>query len=45
MPNVIVTPHNASASTGNEKRAAQIFIANYGRWARGEPMVNVQQVE
>lgn len=42
MPNVIVTPHNASASTGNDRRAARIFIANYERWARGEPMLNVQ---
>ena len=42
LPNVIVSPHNASASTGNEPRAAGMFIANYVRWARGEPMVNVQ---
>lgn len=43
MPNVIVTPHNASASTGNEKRCAEMFIANFGHWARGEPMFNVQK--
>ena len=42
MPTVIVTPHNASASKGNEPRAARIFIANYERWARGEPMRNIQ---
>ena len=42
LPNVIVTPHNASASTGNEGRAAEMFIANYARWARGEPLANVQ---
>ena len=42
LPNVIVTPHNASASQGNEKRAAQMFIDNYVRWARGEPLANVQ---
>ena len=42
--NVIVTPHNASASTGNEGRAAEMFIANYAHWARGEPMFNVQQL-
>lgn len=42
LPNVIVTPHNASASTGNEPRAAGMFIANFGHWARGEPMFNVQ---
>ena len=40
LPNVIVTPHNASASTGNAGRAARIFIANFARWARGEPLAN-----
>lgn len=44
MPNVIVSPHNASASTGNEKRCAEMFIANFGHWLRGEPMFNVQDV-
>ncbi len=44
MPNVIVSPHNASASKGNEKRCAEMFIANYEHWVRGEPMFNVQRV-
>lgn len=44
LPNVIVTPHNAAASTGNEKRRAEIFIANFGHWLRGEKMLNVQQL-
>lgn len=44
LPNVIVSPHNASASTGNEKRAAEMFVANFGHWVRGEPMFNVQRV-
>ena len=44
LPNVIVSPHNAAASTGNEKRCAEMFIANFGHWARGEPMFNVQKV-
>ena len=44
LPNVIVSPHNASASTGNEKRCAEMFIANFGYWARGEPMFNVQRL-
>ena len=44
LPNVIVSPHNASASTGNEKRSAEMFIANFGHWVRGEPMFNVQQL-
>jgi phosphoglycerate dehydrogenase-like enzyme len=44
LPNVIVSPHNASASTGNEKRAAAMFIANFGHWIRGEPLCNVQKL-
>ncbi len=44
MRNVIVSPHNASASTGNEPRSAEMFIANFGHWARGEPMFNVQKI-
>jgi phosphoglycerate dehydrogenase-like enzyme len=43
LPDVIISPHNASASTGNEKRAAEMFIGNFGRWLRGEPMFNVQR--
>src|SRR5207342_2236570 len=38
LPNVIITPHNGAASNGNEKRVAEIFIANFGRWVRGEPL-------
>jgi phosphoglycerate dehydrogenase-like enzyme len=45
LPNVIVSPHNASASNGNERRSAAIFIANFGRWARGEPLVNIGTFE
>ena len=44
LPNVILSPHNASASTGNEKRSAEMFIANLGHWLRGEPMLNVQRL-
>ena len=43
LPNVIVSPHNASASTGNEKRAAEMFIGNVYPWLRGEPMSSVQK--
>jgi D-2-hydroxyacid dehydrogenase (NADP+) len=44
LPNAIVTPHNAAASAGLEKRCAEMFIANFGHWVRGEPMFNIQQV-
>ena len=41
LPNVIVSPHNASASAGNEQRVAEMFIANFGHLVRGEPMFNI----
>jgi len=44
LPHVIISPHNASASKGNEKRCAEMFIANFGHWLRGEPMFNVQHI-
>lgn len=43
MPNVIVTPHNASASAGNDRRGVDILKGNFGRWLRGESMVNEVQ--
>jgi phosphoglycerate dehydrogenase-like enzyme len=45
LPNVIITPKNATASTGNEKRYADMFIANFGHWIRGEPLFNLQHLE
>jgi phosphoglycerate dehydrogenase-like enzyme len=41
MPNLIVTPHNASASAGNERRSVDIFLENLERWARGGPLLNL----
>ncbi|MEK6593980.1 MAG: D-2-hydroxyacid dehydrogenase [Pseudomonadota bacterium] len=43
IPNVIVTPHNASVASGNERRAAEVFLGNLARWARGEVLVNQHQ--
>ncbi len=40
LPNVIISPHNASSSGGNNDRAALIFLANLVKWARGEPLRN-----
>jgi len=36
LPNVIVTPHCAGFSDGNEERVARIFLENLGRWSRGQ---------
>ena len=42
LPNVIVSPHNAQASSGNDHRAMQMFLGNLAKWARGEPLQNEQ---
>src|SRR5258706_2927067 len=43
MPNLILTPHNASASAGNEHRSVDIFLENLERWAHGDPLLNLVQ--
>lgn len=40
LPNVVLSPHNAAASTGNDARATEKFLHNLGLRARGEPMKN-----
>ncbi len=40
LPNVMLTPHSASISSGNDRRSAEIFLRNLGKWARGEPLLN-----
>ncbi|MDP2399863.1 MAG: D-2-hydroxyacid dehydrogenase [Burkholderiales bacterium] len=42
IPNVIVSPHNASASAGNDDRAARVFTENLKLYAAGKPMDNEQ---
>lgn len=43
MPNVLVTPHNSSAASGNDERVLEIFLDNLARWHRGAPLVNEVQ--
>ncbi len=38
-PNVIITPHNAQASAGNELRAFEMFAENLARFARGRQLL------
>ena len=38
MENVIITPHVSGAVKGYGHRAAEIFVANLGRWVKGEPL-------
>jgi phosphoglycerate dehydrogenase-like enzyme len=40
LPNVIVTPHNCGASSGNDARVLALFGANLERWLGGQPLVN-----
>ena len=41
LPNAIVTPHRSGAVRGYFPRAAAFFAENLGRYARGEPLLNV----
>ena len=40
LPNIVMSPHNASSARGNDGRATRYFIENIGRLARGERLVN-----
>ena len=40
MPQVMVTPHAAGHSDGNENRVAQIFLDNLRSWVEGQPLRN-----
>ena len=41
LPNVILTPHSAGHSDGNDARISAAFLENLGRWRRGEPLEHV----
>jgi phosphoglycerate dehydrogenase-like enzyme len=38
---VLVTPHCAGHSDGNEARVAAMFLTNLARWVGREPLANV----
>jgi phosphoglycerate dehydrogenase-like enzyme len=40
LPNVIITPHNSSVASGNDRRVFEIFTDNLKRWSRGERLLN-----
>jgi len=40
LPNVILTPHQASAARGNQGRVLEIFFDNFERWLAGESLRN-----
>ena len=41
LPNVIVTPHNSGWTSGMVRRRWDEVAENIGRFARGEPLINV----
>lgn len=41
MPQVMVTPHAAGHSDGNEQRVSQMFLDNLRRFVAGQPLLNV----
>ncbi len=45
LPNVLITPHLSGLTTGYAHRVAQHFADNIRRFLRGEPLVDVVDVE
>jgi phosphoglycerate dehydrogenase-like enzyme len=41
LPNVIVSPHTAALSPGENERIVELFAESLRRWLRGEPLRNV----
>jgi D-2-hydroxyacid dehydrogenase (NADP+) len=40
LPNVLISPHNAGASTGTYRRGVDIFLRNLENYLRGQPLEN-----
>jgi phosphoglycerate dehydrogenase-like enzyme len=40
LPNVIISPHDSSASSGNAARISELFLRNLEHWLRNEPLEN-----
>ena len=40
LPNVIISPHNSAAASGNDERVYQLFVANLGRWQVKQALAN-----
>lgn len=45
MPNVIVSPHMSGDVEGWEAAIVELFVDNFDRWVRGEPLRNVVDKE
>ena len=40
LPNVIISPHNSAAASGNDERVYQLFVANLRRWHDKQALTN-----
>ena len=40
LPNVIISPHNSAAASGNDERVYQLFLANLGHWHSKQALTN-----
>jgi len=45
MPNVLVCPHSASTSDGENRRITDLFCENLRRFLAGQPLINVLDLE
>jgi phosphoglycerate dehydrogenase-like enzyme len=41
LPDVIVTPHSSGTTDRSHRRSVELFVENFRRHARGEPLLNV----
>jgi D-2-hydroxyacid dehydrogenase (NADP+) len=45
LPNVLISPHNAGASTGTYARGVEIFMRNLQRYLQAQPLINEAAVD
>jgi len=45
MPNVIISPHSAAFGRDYWRPAVDLFLDNFRRYVRGEPLLNVVDKE
>lgn len=40
LPNVLISPHNSAAASGNDERVYQMFLGNLEQWHRKQALTN-----
>ena len=43
LPNVLISPHSASTVAAENERIVELFLRNFSRFTRGEPLINVYE--